>query len=235
MNRNALKLIAVITMTIDHIGAFWLTGDEFFWMRIVGRLAFPIFMFLFAEGARRSPHNRTRKVVVLFGFAVVTQLLFDWVGADFINILFLLTMGMIGFEIYDHQKGFGLLAFILLAWVASFYKVDYMWFGIATLALFYIFDGRRNVQFLSFAIVTVIFTFLPLVTHPQADWILQNFNVTWRYFIEVFAILALGLIALYDPTKNRRIADPRLYFVSKYFFYVYYPLHIVILNLLGGK
>jgi hypothetical protein len=65
--------------------------------------------------------------------------------------------------------------------------------------------------------------------------VITDFGHYWRYFIQDFAIAALIPIGLYNPKKNKRIADPRLYLVWKYFFYVYYPLHITILCLIGKK
>ncbi len=230
MNRNVLKLIAVATMTVDHIGAFVLVGDEFFWMRVVGRLAFPIFMFLFAEGARHSKSDRRIWFATILAFAIVTQLMFEWVGAGFVNILFLFALGLVGFEAQDRGQGW---LFIPLAFTASYFHIDYGWYGIAALYFFYVFEGKRSLQFLSFAMLTLLFTFSPLIGHPQWLYILQNLSVYWRYFVQAFAIVPLAIIALYDPKRNKRIENPVLYQVWKYFFYVYYPLHIVILCLIA--
>lgn len=56
MSANVLKMIALITMTIDHVGLMLLPDYE--WMRAVGRIAFPIFAFMIAEGCR---YTRDRK------------------------------------------------------------------------------------------------------------------------------------------------------------------------------
>lgn len=48
LNGFHLKLIAICTMFIDHLGYTLFPGD--LWLRCVGRVAFPIFCFLIAEG-----------------------------------------------------------------------------------------------------------------------------------------------------------------------------------------
>lgn len=234
MSRNQLKLLALFTMTIDHIGAFWLTDSSFLWMRVVGRLAFPIFMFLFVEGAHHSKAKRWVWALKIMGFAVVTQLLFNWVHAGFVNILFLFALGLLGFEAYDRGQGW---LFIPIAFLAEIFKIDYGMYGIAAMAFFYIFEGKRLQQFLSFAFLTTFYVFLPYFENffPTMLKLFANPGFYWRYFIQLFAIATLLPIALYNPIKNKRIENPQLYLVWKYFFYIYYPVHIVILNLIGQK
>jgi len=234
MSRNQLKLLALLTMTIDHIGAFVLTGDSFFWMRIVGRLAFPIFMFLFAEGAHHSKANRFTWALKILGFAIVTQLLFIWVRAGFVNILFLFALGLLGFEAVDRGQGW---LFIPIAFVAEIFHIDYGMYGIAAMAFFYIFEGKRAQQFLSFAFVTFFYVFLPHLDNfiPTMQYLFSNLGRYWRSFVQLFSIATLIPIALYNPSKNKRIENRNLYVAWKYFFYIYYPLHITVLNLIGKK
>ena len=74
LDGTMLKIIAMVSMVFDH------TGDVFFpemqWMRIVGRLAMPIFSFCIAEG---YVHTRNRKKYLLrMGiFALVSEVPFD--------------------------------------------------------------------------------------------------------------------------------------------------------------
>ena len=48
LSQEALKAIACVTMLLDHIGSIFVSG---YTLRIIGRIAFPIFCFLMAEGA----------------------------------------------------------------------------------------------------------------------------------------------------------------------------------------
>ena len=64
----ALKCIAVVSMFIDHLGYTQFPGV--LWLRCIGRLAFPIFAFQIAEGARRT-ENLGKYLARLAVFAVI--------------------------------------------------------------------------------------------------------------------------------------------------------------------
>ena len=74
LNSLHLKLLAMVTMLIDHMGATLFPYA--LWMRCVGRLAFPIFCFLIAEGCAHT-HDKKRYAARLLGFAVLSEPAFD--------------------------------------------------------------------------------------------------------------------------------------------------------------
>ena len=65
-----LKMIAIITMTIDHIGLVFFPGVAAF--RIIGRLAFPIFAFLIAEGCSHTK-NKLKRFLLMFAMGLVQR------------------------------------------------------------------------------------------------------------------------------------------------------------------
>ena len=71
MNGNQLKLLALATMTVDHIG--YILFPDVQWLRAVGRLAFPIFAFMVAEGCFYT-HDRRRYLATMCAFAAGIQL-----------------------------------------------------------------------------------------------------------------------------------------------------------------
>lgn len=74
LDGTVLKLIACLSMFIDHLGAVCFSGMMGF--RIIGRLAFPIYCFLLVEGA---VHTRNMKKYILrMGiFALISEVPFD--------------------------------------------------------------------------------------------------------------------------------------------------------------
>ena len=56
LNNNQLKIIAMISMVLDHVGLVFFSDFEIF--RILGRLAFPIYAYMIAEGCT---HTKNRK------------------------------------------------------------------------------------------------------------------------------------------------------------------------------
>lgn len=91
MSGSALKVIAVISMVIDHSAYYLMEHETLLYevMRCFGRIAFPVFAFLIAEGFQHT-RNRIKYFLQLLGFAVVSEV--PWYllnGADGThNVLF---------------------------------------------------------------------------------------------------------------------------------------------------
>ena len=63
LSGNGLKLVAALTMLIDHVGM--LLFPQVLLLRIIGRLAFPIYAFMIAEGCRYTK-NKLRYFLMVF-------------------------------------------------------------------------------------------------------------------------------------------------------------------------
>src|SRR3989344_3632203 len=98
LSSNALKLIACATMLIDHVGALFFPG-VLLW-RLVGRLSFPLFAFLIAEGAEQSSDAR-KYLFRLLALAVVSELPYrlfihaTGFAGQRLNIFFTLSAGLV--------------------------------------------------------------------------------------------------------------------------------------------
>ena len=75
LSSNALKLIALVCMTVDHIG--FLLYPHLHILRIIGRVAFPIFAYMIAEGCRYTS-NRLRYFITIFLLGAAMQAFF-WI------------------------------------------------------------------------------------------------------------------------------------------------------------
>ena len=97
-----LKLIAIITMTIDHIGAIIYNDIDIF--RIIGRISFPLFAFLLVEGFKNSS-NRLKYFLRLIIFAFITQPIYDYAfKSNTLNILFTFSLGFLLMMIIEFSK-----------------------------------------------------------------------------------------------------------------------------------
>ncbi|MCL2406297.1 MAG: conjugal transfer protein TraX [Defluviitaleaceae bacterium] len=177
MSSLALKLVAIITMTIDHIGvvyqSMWQYAGLANFMRGVGRIAFPLYIFLIAEGMRKSK-NRQRYLAWLFIFAVISIVPFSlfrginssgllatvqprFLDVSTANILFELFLGALAIFLFDLCRKYitagrgvaghvvGLAAPIFCAYLAHLINVDYTWMGMAAIfATYYIMSFEDN-------------------------------------------------------------------------------------------
>jgi len=229
---NLLKLIAMAAMLCDHTGKMFFA--RFAIMRIIGRLAFPIYAYCIAVGAVYS-HNRLKYLTRILLIGLISQPFYavalahttsamyairfadNPVGSviNFYvqcwatpNIMYTLAFGLlIVWAIHDRQI-VCLLALMLLAWKLQ-NTINYGWKGIALIVLFYLFINR---WWLSLPVVLAFMIWWAV----SAGGGYQLFGI--RFGIQAFAILALPLI--YIPTYSKLK-------INKWVYYLFYPAHLI--------
>lgn len=213
LSGSALKVIAVLSMVADHCAYYLMEHGTLLYegMRCFGRIAFPVFAFLIAEGFRHT-RNRMKYFLQLLGFAVVSEV--PWYllnGADRThNVLFTLALGVMALAAFEALKKDGILGSAVILFIAGFGTwsgVDYEWRGILMMVVFYLFGNVSNPTF-PFGRKAQQFCAFPLMMH---------------YGI-VGALLTCGMIACYDGTRGFIHGK-----VAKYGFYVFYPIHLFLL------
>jgi len=195
-----LKIIGIISMTIDHIG--YLFFPELAWTRIVGRIAFPIFAYGISQGYIYTKNLKLYMYRLLI-FALISQIpYYLFISRNHLNVIFTLLLGLISLIFIDKYNFFAVL---IPAAAAYLMKSEYGVYGILITVFFYYFRNNHKMLFLTFSIMTVIYSVL-------IKWDLQLWSLIVLPFILCF--------------KNTRIN------VNKYVFYAYYPLHIAVLGLI---
>jgi len=213
---NALKIIALIAMTIDHIGVH-LYPDVMI-LRIIGRLAFPIFGYMIAEGCTHT-RSRARYLMHLAITALICQTVYWFAMGSLYQCIFVtfsLSVILI-FLLDDALKNGGIAeritAVLFIAFVAVMtfvlphlevmgdFNIDYGFFGIIYPALVYFAKGRKA------KLVAALAGLLSVAVYYS--------SVQW------FSLFSMPLIALYGGKRG----NARL----KWFFYIYYPLHLVVI------
>ena len=123
LSGSALKIIAVLSMVIDHCAYFFIEhGTPLYGvMRCFGRIAFPVFAFLIAEGFAHT-RNRTRYFLTLLGFAFISEI--PWFllnGADGThNVMFTLALGVVALAVFDRLCEHGPLCFLSIILLSSY-------------------------------------------------------------------------------------------------------------------
>lgn len=111
LSGNALKVIAIILMIIDHFGSVFCTpGTELYAVtRLIGRLSFPIFAFLIVEGFLHT-RNVWKYILSLLIFAVISEVLFDLMASGTVfnihyqNVLFTFAVSVLMLKIISYTE-----------------------------------------------------------------------------------------------------------------------------------
>lgn len=216
---NQLKIFALIAMTADHVGLQLLPGFGF--LRIIGRLAFPIFAYMIAEGCQYTK-NRKKYLLTLAVMALLYQLVYFFAMDSVyqgIFVTFSLSVSLI-FAV-DHAEERRTVPSCLLAvgvlltivflcsvlprlWTTSDFEVDYGLCGVLLPAAVY-FERRRVGKL----IMTALLLTLLALEWGGAQW---------------FGLLALIPLACYNGQRGK--------YKMKNLFYIYYPAHLVVIWLL---
>lgn len=220
ISQESLKRIACITMLIDHIGAIFLPGYS---LRIIGRLAFPIYCFLLAEGVHytRNPNRYALRLAISM---VLTEPIFDlafsgrWTWAHQ-SVMVTLLLGFLGLQTMKKCRNLPLriLAVVPFALLAQWLRTDYGGAGVCLIALFGISRDLPHRLFIQLAGMVLIFSRMPSLKIPFGGIYLS---------IQLFAVFAIIPIALYS---GRKATGSKL---SQLGFYLFYPVHLLVLYLI---
>lgn len=194
-----IKLLAITTMLIDHIGAFLYPLDI---LRIIGRISFPLFAYQLTISCKKTS-DINAYIKRLFIFAVISQipyyLLLKDRGSPFLfNILFSLMLGIFAILAIENKK----LFYLFLIIPAAFFT-DYRIYGLLTILIFY-FINKNTEKIFFFSVVTFLYSFIV------------------HYYNQAFALISL----LFILGPKLKISIP------KYFFYVFYPAHLLIIYII---
>jgi len=235
LTNNQLKIIAMVSMLFDHIGLLFFPDVMIF--RWIGRLAFPIFACMIAEGCRYTK-NRAKYLGMIAAMAMAFQIVyFVAMGSLYQGILVTFSLAIITIYSIDalfvsFQKSWQPLAALAgLVFVAVFvfvlpsalketdFDIDYGIWGILIPIVAYFLPIRkwktttlmsvRNRRMTGVAVLLLIRAIYYTVV-PSPLGLSQ-----W------FSLLTIPLLFLYNGERGRA--------KMKYVFYIFYPAHLVIL------
>ena len=226
LTQEGLKLIACITMFIDHLGATVVLNMPipgvvplYYACRVVGRLAFPIYCFLLVEGMThtRNPYKYILRLAIgillaELPFDLMVEGGFTWEDQSVMVTLTLGAVMLLCMQKTEHKwlKPLLVIPFAILAELA---KCDYGGWGIAMMAVFGLFE-RLSLQTLGLLLVNLLMG-----------------SVSVRVLgigipIQLFAVPAMLPIACYSGVKLTRSK------AIQWGFYLFYPVHLLFLWLI---
>lgn len=220
LTQETLKLIACITMLLDHIGAVFVPGYS---LRIIGRVAFPIYCFLLAEGVHYTRDPKRYGFRLLIG-ALLSEIPFDLLLFGRLtfahqSVMITLLLGFLYAVAQRHLSGIGHKLLLILPFmvVADLLATDYGGWGVAMIGMF-VLTREDPKKHLSQTIWMVLLS-----------WLIGGATIrvgTLSVPIELFAVFALVPIFCYSGRKSTGNA-----WIQR-LFYLFYPVHLAVLLLI---
>lgn len=228
LSGSTIKMIGIVTMLIDHIGAsliarvilsigyterLYMTYSV---MRAIGRLGFPIFCFLLVEGFKKT-RSKTKYAVRLGLFALISEIPFDLAFSarvlefDYQNVYFTLFLGLLAlcvFDLINRQKIPKVLAII---------------FDLAVLTVFMFAAEFLQTDYAATGVLTIAVMYALWFFKPGA-FAGGCTVLSLLAYNEYPAFFALLPVAAYNGQRGWKL---------KYFFYAFYPVHLLLLWLIA--
>jgi len=231
----SLHIMAMSFMLCDHLWATVIPGND--WLTCVGRVAFPIFAFMIVEGYFHT-HNLKKYVMRLLLWAVISEIPFNLVMGSRLfypihqNVLWTFLIGILCIYINERAKvKGGIVRCVLLGGVSVVLAfvlglvgfVDYNYAGVLTILVFYFFRGRKWWHFLGQAL---LLWYINVEMLSGYAYEVQLFGETHFIVRQGFALLALIPIWLYRGKQGPHSK------ALQYFYYAFYPAHLLVLALM---
>lgn len=198
-----LKMIAIITMLIDHVGA--VLFPQYWILRVIGRMSYPIFAYTLVEGFF---HTRdVKKYLTRLGIAALfSEIPFDLaffgrpIEWGHQNVFFTLFFGVfLLYAVTNLQTNYEKIFCVIVIFVTCvFLRTDYSSMGLLMICCFYRFREQKLLRNLVIGVI----------------------NVFLMGGLQMFATIALLPIALHNGQQGRK---------GKWFFYGFYPIHLLVI------
>lgn len=221
MTSFMIKFIACFTMVLDHV-KYALPQTDCFITEYMGRISYPLFAFLIAEGYIHTS-NLKEYYKRIFIFAIISQIPFmlfrtlvgEW---KMLNIMFTLLLGLLSITTYDKIKkeyiSFPICIIIIL--LGNILNVDYGWFGVSTILILYIFRDNKILKSIAYTLLVLAYFYFSGIKTI-------NMNI---FLLFISYLLPIIFILLYNGKQGKKV---------KYVFYWFYPIHMLILYGLSCK
>ena len=229
MNSKMLKIIAMVTMLIDHIGSK--LYPELDILRFIGRIAFPLYAFMVVEGVLKTKDIK-KYLLKLGALALVTEPIYNLFQNNTIlyldaqNVIFTLLLGALLVHISEEskEKWVSPILFLMFGMLCELIQSDYQMLGIIIIYGFYLSEKTKHKTTVKIITVTIFITLLIISSFDgyslqETLIILPRTNV-WVHLGMYISVL---IISLYNSryTKMNEL--------EKWFYWGFYPIHMLII------
>lgn len=238
LDSNAIKLIAILAMTVDHIAWMLFPGYPVeplpILLHILGRITCPIMCYFVAEGYHHT-HDVRRYTLRLFLFAFVSHFAYLYASADFAgwrsflpfssgsilnqtSVMWSLAWGLVMLRVVDSQKIRSQTVRVLLIILICVVSFPSDWSCIASLCILAIGTNRGNFH------KQMCWMFLYVAMYA----IVYFFALSRVYgLVQLAVVLSIPILRCYNGQRGKNPAVNR---VMKWLFYLYYPLHLFLIG-----
>ncbi len=206
----------MVTMLLDHMSKFLLPQYSF--LVIIGRISFPIFAYMIAEGCTHTK-NRSKYLLSILCLSMICQIGFWVVSASlYMNILVTFALSVItiySIDFFVKKKNFSSAVLLIL----ELYTVIFL--------CFFLKDIISSTDFkIDYGFLGVM---LPVAVYylPKKSWkiictaVILCFMAITSYNLKLYALLSIPFLAVYNGKRGKANL--------KYLFYIFYPTHFVII------
>ena len=198
--RRFIQCVAALTMLIDHIGAVFFPMVIGF--RAIGRLSFPLFAFGIAQGVKYTSDFRKYLIRILIAAAVSQPIYMKLFAMTQLNPLFMLAWGALALYLWQKEKT--VLAGVFLIG-CYFMDMSYGWYGVWTIFFFGFYGIKNSLCFYGQVIINALY------------------GLTTGAWVQILSLFSFGFL---DGKWRIAALSKKL---PRYFFYVFYPLHLLVL------
>lgn len=231
LNSNHLKIIAIIAMTIDHIADLLYPGMPNIFisnvMHIIGRLTAPIMFFFICEGYHYTKDIK-KYISRLFIFALISHFAYCFAfGINFIpfstgnifnqtSIMWTLAWAVVALHIVHGKNNLKEWQKWLLIILINLITFSSDFSSIAVMAILFMYDRRGNLKSQMICMMA---------------WLSLYALISYLFVSKTYGLIAMTAILVYPLLKNYNGKRGKVKWL-KWFFYLYYPLHLIIIGAL---
>ena len=227
LNRTQIKYIAIAAMLLDHLAAFLLSPEKYpglivlyIIMRIIGRVAAPVMFYFIVEGFTHTSSKRNY-CLRLLSFAILSQipyslLRYGSVAAGDLNVMFTLLFSFLMLMVVEKTSNQIIKGMAVFLFMFSSVFSDWGLIGPLMTWLFYVNRSDRKKQVRDYLLIVGIQLFSAVL------FIISNTQSWYEGICQLGTFLVIPLLLAYNGESGNKT------FINKWF-YVFYPLHLILI------